>query len=49
LEKGKISITKEVELPTRIPYGTYDVLADAYDKNDQKLTCLTAKVTFKSG
>ncbi|MCJ1392296.1 Phosphatidylglycerol/phosphatidylinositol transfer protein [Xylographa bjoerkii] len=48
LEKGKISITKEVELPTRIPPGTYDVLADAYDANDQKLTCLTAKVAFKS-
>ncbi|KAK0641551.1 putative phosphatidylglycerol/phosphatidylinositol transfer protein [Cercophora newfieldiana] len=46
IEKGKISITKEVELPKEIPPGKYIVQADVYTKDDDHITCLTATVFF---
>jgi len=46
IEKGKTTITKEVELPKEIPPGKYTVLADVYTKDDDKITCLTATVIF---
>jgi hypothetical protein len=46
IEKGKISITKEVELPKEIPPGKYTVQADVYTKDDDHITCLTATVFF---
>lgn len=29
--------------------GKYTVLADVYDKDQKKITCLTASVVFKRG
>jgi len=47
LEKGETEITKDVELPNQIPPGSYDVVGDVYDKNDEKITCLQGAITFK--
>lgn len=46
IEKGKISITKSVDLPKEIPPGKYTVLADVFSKDDEHITCLTASVVF---
>lgn len=46
LEKGKMVITKEVDLPKEIPKGRYSVLADVYTAEKEKITCLTANVQF---
>ncbi|KAL6860264.1 Phosphatidylglycerol/phosphatidylinositol transfer protein [Amphichorda felina] len=46
LEPGEMEITKKVDLPAEIPPGTYTVLADVYSADDEKITCLTATVTF---
>ncbi|KAL2000666.1 hypothetical protein VTN02DRAFT_2779 [Thermoascus thermophilus] len=42
LEKGKMTLTKEVELPKEIPPGSYSVFADVYTKDNKKITCLKA-------
>jgi len=46
IKKGKIVITKDVELPERIPNGKYTVFADAYTIDDKKIVCLEATVSF---
>ncbi|KAK4204068.1 putative Phosphatidylglycerol/phosphatidylinositol transfer protein precursor [Triangularia verruculosa] len=46
IEKGKISITKSVDLPKEIPPGKYTVEADVYTVDDEHVTCLTATVIF---
>ncbi|KAI9839223.1 MAG: Phosphatidylglycerol/phosphatidylinositol transfer protein [Sarea resinae] len=46
LEKGKLVVTKDVELPKEIPPGKYTVLADVYNVDNEKITCLTATVVF---
>lgn len=46
LKKGEMTLTKDVDLPREIPPGTYTVLADVYDNDSKKITCLTAKITF---
>ncbi|KAL2171717.1 hypothetical protein VTG60DRAFT_2013 [Thermothelomyces hinnuleus] len=46
IEKGKISITKTVDLPKEIPPGKYTVQADVYTKDNEHITCLTATVFF---
>lgn len=43
---GEKVLTKDVELPSRIPPGSYSVLADVYTKDDEKITCLIADVRF---
>ncbi|MCJ1472135.1 Phosphatidylglycerol/phosphatidylinositol transfer protein [Lambiella insularis] len=48
IEKGNVNVTLVVKLPV-VPYGSYSVFADAYTKDDEKLTCLTADVAFKRG
>ncbi|GAD93867.1 ML domain protein [Paecilomyces variotii No. 5] len=42
LEKGKMTFTKDVELPKEIPPGKYSVLADVYTEDKRKITCLEA-------
>ena len=49
IEKGEITLSKDVDLPKEIPPGTYSVIADATTKDKDKITCLTAKVEFKKG
>lgn len=49
IEDGETKLTKEVDLPKQIPPGKYSVIADAYTKDDEKITCLTAMVEFKRG
>lgn len=49
IDDGETKITKEVDLPKQIPPGKYSVIADAYTKDDEKITCLTATVEFKRG
>ncbi|KAK2759502.1 Phosphatidylglycerol/phosphatidylinositol transfer protein [Arachnomyces sp. PD_36] len=46
LKKGPLTITKEVDIPSAIPGGKYSVLADANTKDNERLTCLEATVTF---
>jgi len=46
LEKGDLSLTKDVDLPGAIPPGKYTVLADVFTKDGDKITCLTATVWF---
>ncbi|GAB7352038.1 hypothetical protein MBLNU459_g2550t1 [Dothideomycetes sp. NU459] len=49
LKKGPMTLTKDVELPKEIPPGKYTVLADVYDKDQKKITCLQATIIFKRG
>lgn len=46
LDKGEMTLTKEVDLPREIPPGMYTVLADVFTAEGEKITCLTAKVAF---
>ncbi|KAA8564375.1 hypothetical protein MFRU_013g00120 [Monilinia fructicola] len=47
IDEGKITITKDVDLPKEIPPGTYSVFADAYTKDGKEhIICLEATVTF---
>ncbi|KAF2188656.1 hypothetical protein K469DRAFT_684662 [Zopfia rhizophila CBS 207.26] len=46
LDKGEMTLTKDVDLPKEIPPGTYTVLADVFTKDGDKITCLTAKIAF---
>ncbi|KAB8292314.1 hypothetical protein EYC80_008056 [Monilinia laxa] len=47
VDEGKITITKDVDLPKEIPPGTYSVFADAYTKDGKEhIICLEATVTF---
>lgn len=46
LKKGETVIRKTMELPKRIPGGTYNVRADVYTKDDEKIVCLTADAYF---
>lgn len=46
LEKGEMTLTKDVDLPKAIPPGKYTVLADVYNDDGDKITCLTAHVEF---
>ncbi|PGH35937.1 hypothetical protein GX50_01262 [[Emmonsia] crescens] len=46
LEKGRMSFSKQVDLPKEIPPGKYTVLADVYTKEKERITCLQAEVTF---
>ncbi|KAF2864517.1 hypothetical protein K470DRAFT_297506 [Piedraia hortae CBS 480.64] len=50
LKKDDLSVlSKQVELPKQIPPGRYTVMADAYTKDDERVTCLMAKVEFHRG
>ncbi|KAJ5081769.1 hypothetical protein NUU61_010033 [Penicillium alfredii] len=42
LEKGQMTLTKQVDLPKNIPPGKYSVLADVYTKDQRQVTCLRA-------
>ncbi|KAK1759290.1 Phosphatidylglycerol/phosphatidylinositol transfer protein [Echria macrotheca] len=46
IEKGKISIVKDIELPNEIPPGKYTVQADVFTEAGDHITCLTATVFF---
>ncbi|KAI9774574.1 MAG: Phosphatidylglycerol/phosphatidylinositol transfer protein [Geoglossum simile] len=46
LEKGKRLLTKTVDLPKEIPPGKYTVSADVFTRDDRRITCLTAEITF---
>ncbi|KAH6673729.1 ML domain-containing protein [Halenospora varia] len=48
IKKGKVTITKDVELPKEIPPGTYTVSADAYTVDEKHIVCLDATVTFST-
>ncbi|MCJ1422660.1 Phosphatidylglycerol/phosphatidylinositol transfer protein [Sticta canariensis] len=43
---GVMSLSKDVDLPSIIPSGSYNVLADVYNKDKKQITCLTADVHF---
>ncbi|EHL02735.1 E set [Glarea lozoyensis ATCC 20868] len=46
VDKGKITLTKDVDIPKEIPGGTYTVVADAYTQDEKKIVCLEATVKF---
>ncbi|KAB8235325.1 Phosphatidylglycerol/phosphatidylinositol transfer protein [Aspergillus alliaceus] len=48
LEKGEMTLTKQVDLPKQIPPGKYTVHADVYTNDDRRITCLDARnIEFK--
>lgn len=47
LDKGDLSLTKDVDLPKQIPPGNYYVKADVFTKDSEKITCLEAHIEFK--
>ncbi|KAL9089480.1 MAG: hypothetical protein Q9159_002520 [Coniocarpon cinnabarinum] len=47
LKEGDQKLVKSVDLPQQIPPGKYTVLADVYNPDKSKITCLTAMVEFK--
>ena len=49
LKKGELTLSKDVDLPKEIPPGKYTVFADVVTKDEAKITCLTATVTFSRG
>ncbi|KAF2235646.1 putative phosphatidylglycerol/phosphatidylinositol transfer protein [Viridothelium virens] len=49
LKKGDLELGKQVDLPKQVPPGKYTVLADVFTKDGDKITCLTATVTFHRG
>ncbi|CAN3359004.1 phosphatidylglycerol/phosphatidylinositol transfer protein [Diutina catenulata] len=46
IDKGRQKLTKEVEIPQEVPPGKYYVVARAYTKDDDFITCLNAVVEF---
>ena len=46
IKLGKQTITKNVEIPEEVPPGKYLVVARAYTKDDEYITCLTATIIF---
>ncbi|CAH0019272.1 unnamed protein product [Clonostachys rhizophaga] len=46
VEAGKHQISFKADMPSVIPPGTYNVLADAYSEDDEPLTCMKAAVNF---
>ncbi|OAX82060.1 hypothetical protein ACJ72_03588 [Emergomyces africanus] len=46
LKKGKMSLSKLVDLPKEVPPGRYTVLAEVYTQDQERITCLQAEVTF---
>lgn len=46
IKKGSQTLTKEVAIPNEVPPGKYLVVARAYTKDDEFITCLTAEVEF---
>ncbi|ODV87831.1 hypothetical protein CANARDRAFT_53065 [[Candida] arabinofermentans NRRL YB-2248] len=46
ITKGYYKLTKEVEIPNEVPPGKYSVVARAYTKDDELITCLTGLVEF---
>lgn len=46
IEDGQLEVVKSVDLPSAIPPGTYNVMADVYTLDDEPITCLTASVAF---
>ncbi|PYH95999.1 putative ML domain protein [Aspergillus ellipticus CBS 707.79] len=48
LEKGEMVLTKQVELPSQIPPGKYNVHADVFSEDGKRITCLDGKnIEFK--
>lgn len=46
IKKGSQKLSKEVAIPNEVPPGKYLVVARAYTKEDEFITCLTAEVEF---
>ncbi|ORY65238.1 ML domain-containing protein [Pseudomassariella vexata] len=46
IEKGILSVTKEVDIPKEVPPGKYTVHAEVFNADDKPITCLDATVTF---
>lgn len=46
IKKGNITFTRNVTLPEEIPKATYLVLADAYNEDKDRITCVKATVDF---
>jgi len=47
IEKGKWVLTKQVTLPKVIPPGKYHAVADAFNFDDEPITCVQADIFFK--
>ena len=46
IEKGNTTFTRNVTLPEQIPKATYLVLADVYNEDEDKITCMKATIDF---
>ena len=49
LKKGDLELGKSVNIPNEVPPGKYTVLADVFTRDGDKITCLTATVSFHRG
>ncbi|KAF3922943.1 hypothetical protein ABW20_dc0101541 [Dactylellina cionopaga] len=47
IEKGPLNIIKDQDLPSQIPPGKFVVTANLFTKDDRRITCLHAEVTFR--
>ncbi|KAF2098567.1 hypothetical protein NA57DRAFT_75807 [Rhizodiscina lignyota] len=46
IDEGKLTLSKDVNLPNEIPPGKYSVIADVTTKDGKKITCLQASIQF---
>lgn len=46
IEKGYYELTKQVAIPDQVPPGQYSVVARAYTKEDELITCLSGQMEF---
>jgi len=44
LKKGPMTFTKEVEIPSQVPQGTYKVFANVMSVDEEEITCLESTV-----
>lgn len=47
IEKGVLSLTKEVDIPNEVPAGTYTVKATVINADKKPITCLQATVKME--
>jgi hypothetical protein len=49
IEKGVMTLKKEVDIPKQVPPGKYTVLADVNTVDKEKITCMESTVFFSRG
>ena len=47
IEEGSVVFRKNVSIPENVPKATYLVEFDALNKDEERITCVEAEVTFE--